>query len=148
LALAYWEFHNTKQVQSLERPLLKAKHFDRVAKTSAQFDDYISEIYGIGEDAYSLLAKRDNLRNDTHPAISLGRSSQTQEFVPHSKRTTPARRGVGTRDARVGEGRMSEGDSDRMRRLEIELELMRMKQTNSKEEVQAQVEGDEDDELW
>ncbi|CAD6592025.1 MAG: hypothetical protein ASARMPRED_005917 [Alectoria sarmentosa] len=147
MALANWEFYEMKQGRTLERPLLKPKHFDRVARTSAHFDDYISDIHNISDDTFSVLAARDELRKDTHPAMSHGRS-QTQDFVPRSKRTTPARRGAGTRDARTDASKKAEGGSDnKVRELELELELMKLKQASGKEEVQAQA-GDDEDEEW
>ena len=151
LALANWEFYETKQGQSLERPLLKAKHLKSVAKTSAHFDDYISDVYNISDDTFSVLAARDEIRKDTHPAMSLGRSD-TQDFVPRSRRAAPARRGADTRNAGAGEGRRSEGGSKdaRVRQLELELELMKLKQASGKEEVQA-AQGDEnveEEEEW
>lgn len=148
LALANWEFFEMKQGRSLERPLLKAKHFDRVAKTSAHFDDYISDIYNISEDTWSILAARDEIRKDDHPAMSLARS-QTQDFGTRSKRT-PARRGAGTQSARADDGRNPEGGSGKSLReleLELELELLKLKQGTGKEEAQAQDE-DDDDEGW
>ena len=139
-----------KQGQKLERPLLKAKHFDRVAKTSAHFDDYISDIHNISEDTYSVLAARDEIRKDTHPAMSLGRSS-TQEFVPRSKRAAPDRRGAGARNARVEEVRQFQGggaDDAKVRQLELELELMKLKQASGKAEVLAQAGGEDEEEGW
>ena len=141
LALANWEYYENKQ-QRLEKPLLKATHFDRVAKTSAHFDDYIGDIYNISEDTFSVLAERDSLRKDSHPAMSNGRS-QTQDFVPRSQRRTPARRGVGSRDTRADEGRKVEAGGDKVRQLELELELLKLKQGNSNEEEQAQAGDDE-----
>lgn len=137
-----------KQGQNLERPLLKAKHFERVAKTSAHFDDYISDIHNISEDTWSVLAAREELRKDSHPAMSLGRS-QTQDFVPRSQRRTPARRGVGSRDTRADEGRKVEAGGDKVRQLELELELLKLKQgNNSKEEEQARAGDDDEDGDW
>ena len=147
LALANWEFYETKQGQSLERPLLRAKHFDRVAKTSDHFDDYIGDVYGISDDTFSTRAARDQIRKDSHPAMSLGRS-ETRDFAPRSNRTAPARRGAGMRDARADEGRRVEGGGDRVRQLELELELMKLKQAGGKEEVQAQAGDDEEEEEW
>ena len=148
LALANWEFYEMKQGQKLERPLLKAKHFDRVAKTSAHFDDYISDIHNISEDTWSVLAARDEIRKDTHPAMAFARS-QTQDFVPRSQRTTPARRGAGARSARTDEGRKAEGAGDKVRELELELELLKLKQGKGKEQAPQAEAGDEDeDEEW
>lgn len=138
-----------KRGQNLQRPLLKAKHFDRVAKTSAHFDDYISGIYDIPDDTYSVLAARDEIRKDTHPAMPL--ASRTQDFVPRSKRTTAARRDAGPRDARADEGRKFESNSDKkVRQLELELALMKMKQASGEDEAhgQAQAGADEEDDDW
>ena len=153
LALANWEFYETKQGQKLERPLLKAKHFDRVAKTSAHFDDYISNIYKISDDTYGALAARAETRDDTYPAMSLG-LPDSQDFFPRSRRATPGRRGAGTRNTRAEEGRQFEGGSDsaKVRVLQLELDLMRLKQANGKEEVQARAgnekDVEEDEEEW
>ncbi len=140
-----------KHGQKLEKPVLKAKHFDRVARTSDHFDDYISDIHNIPEDTYSILAARDFIRKDTHPAMSLGRST-TQDFVPRSKRTAPTRRGAGIRGSRVDEDSRGEGSSDnaRVRQLELELEIMKLKQASGKEEVRAQAgkQDDEDENEW
>ena len=139
-----------KQGQTLKRPLLKAKHFARVAKTSAHFDDYISEIYtpyNKSEDAYSVLAARDENRKDTYTEMSLG-PSETQGFASRSRRTTPARRGVGTRDARADESRKPEGSSDKVRELELQLELLKLKQAKGPEEVQQARAEDDEDEEW
>ena len=151
LALANWEFYETKQGQKLERPLLKARHFDRVAKTSAHFDDYISDIYNIPDDTFSVLAARDEIRKDTHPALSLGRAD-SQDFNSPSSRATPARRGAGTRRTRVEQDKHTEGGGNdaKVRQLEIELEIMKLKQASGKEEVQARAGNneEEDEEEW
>ncbi|EHL02790.1 hypothetical protein M7I_1129 [Glarea lozoyensis 74030] len=70
LALANWDFHDAQESLRLERPLLKAAHFDRVAETSAHFDDYISDIHGLKEeDTYGILAEREEVRKDTNQGI-------------------------------------------------------------------------------
>ena len=147
LALANWEFYEMKQGQHLERPLLKAKHFDRVAKTSAHFDDYISDIHNISEDTWSVLAEREEIRKDTHPAMSLV-GSQTHDPAPRSQRTIPTRRGAGARSARTGEGTKTEAGGDKVRELELELELLKLKQANGKEEVRQAKAGDDEDDGW
>ena len=156
LALANWEFYEGRQGQNLERPLLKSKHFDRVAKTSAHFDDYISDIYNISDDTFSVLAARDEIRKDTHPALSLGRAD-SQDFNPPSRRANAVRRGVGARNARAEQNWQVEGGSQdaKVRQLELELELMKLKQANGNEEAQARAghnkeeeDEDEDEEEW
>ena len=147
LALANWEFYESKKGQSLQRPLLKAKHFESVAKTSAHFDDYISDIYGTSEDTWSELAARDQTRQDTHRPMSVGHSL-AQDFVPRSKRTFHARRGGGSRDAKADESRMSEGSSDEIKAMELELKIMRMKQAKSTEKEPQVQAGDDENEEW
>ena len=155
LALANWEYYETKQGQNLERPLLKAQHFKAVAKTSAHFDDYISNIYKIPDDTYGVLAAQAQTRDDTLPPMSLGQSDN-QDFVPRSRRAAPGRRGAGSWNTRVEEGRQTEGGSKdaKVRQLEIELELLKLKQASGKEEVQARAgnekedEEEEDEEEW
>ena len=146
LALANWEFYEMKQGQHLERPLLKANHFDRVARTSDHFDDYISDIHNISEDTYSVLAARAEIRNDTHPAMSSGRST-SQEFVPHSKRAASTRRGAGNRGSRVDEDSGAEGSSTnaKVRELELKLRIMELQQASGKEGVQALAGSKDDD---
>ena len=135
-----------KQGRSRERPLLKVKHFDRVAKTSAHFDDYISDIYATSDDPWSILAARDGIRKDDHPAMSLARA-QTQDFVPRFTRTS-ARRGAGSRNARADEDRKADGGGGKsVRELKLEIEVLKLKLGNGKEEAQAQA-GDDDDEEW
>ena len=154
LALANWEYYETKQGQTLERPLLKAQHFKAVARTSAHFDDYISNLHKIPDDTYGVLAARDQTRDDTHPSMSLGQSD-TQDFVSRSRRAVPSRRGAGFRDTRLEEDRPMEGGSEsaRVRELEIQLEILRLKQASGKGEMQAQAghrkkEEDEHEEEW
>ena len=152
LALANWEYYETKQGQNLERPLLKVQHFKAVAKTSAHFDDYISDVYNISDDTFSVLAARDHIRNDTHPMKSLGQPD-IQDFVPRSRRATPGRRGAGPRSTMAEDGRQFESGSDsaKVRELELELKLMRLKQANNNEQTQAQAghtKEEEDEEEW
>ena len=154
LALANWEFYETEQCKDLQRPLLKCKHFERVAKTSAHFDDYISDVYEIPGDPFSVFASREQFRKDTHPAMSLGRADG-QDLNPSSRRATPARRGAGSRNARVEQHGQTEGGNKdaKVRQLELELELMKLKQASGNEEVQARAghgkeDEEEDEEEW
>ena len=145
LALANWEFYEMKQGRNLKKPMLKAQHFKAVAKTSAHFDDYLSDVHGITEDTFGVLAARAEIRKDTHPTTSPGQSS-TQDFNPRSKRTVPPRRGAGTRNVRADDGVQFEGSSDNVvKQLELELKILRLRQASGKGEVQAKA-GDDDDE--
>ena len=148
LALANWEFYETKQGQDLERPLLKAKHFNRVAQTSEHFDDYITELYNISGDAFSVRAARDEIRKDTHSATSFGRLD-AQNLIPRSRRTAPTRRRADSRELRAKDTAKFEGgvNNAKVRQLELELELMKLKQASGKDETEAQAgRGDDDDE--
>ena len=146
LALANWDFYENKQGRNLAKPMLKAYHFKVVAKTSAHFDDYLSNIHNIPEDTFSVLAARDAIRKDSYTPMSSGQS-HTPDFAPRSRRAVSDRRGAGTRNARAEEGRQFEG-SARVRQLEIELEILRLNQASGKEEVQARAGDDDADEGW
>ena len=94
-----------------------------MVKTSAHFDVH---------DPFSVQAAREELRKDNYPAVN-------QNFVPHSKRTIPARYGAGYRDSKADESRKFEGGGDaaRLRELEMQLEIEMLKQANSQEGVRA-----------
>jgi len=71
IALAHWDFNCLPPDSRPKRPILRAKHFRRVGQTSAHFDDYIGSIYGLEEqDAYSVLAAREEVRRDSGLPIS------------------------------------------------------------------------------
>lgn len=80
IALAHWEFNNElSSDRRSERPVVRARHFKRVAKTSAHFDDYMGSVYGIEEeDTYSVLAAREEIRKDTGPALALTLPKETR----------------------------------------------------------------------
>ncbi|KAL5317440.1 hypothetical protein ACEPPN_014535 [Leptodophora sp. 'Broadleaf-Isolate-01'] len=91
LALANWDFHDAQDSSRLERPFLKAAHFNRVAETSAHFDDYISDIHGLqDQDAYAILAEREEVRKDSHRGIYSGSRMPASRS---SRRQAPLRRG-------------------------------------------------------
>ena len=157
LALANWDFYESKRSPERERPLVKAEHFDRVAKTSAHFDDYISDIHNIDEgNTYSVLAARDEVRIDSHPAMSSLRS-EDQDRIPRSRRPPGARRGVVNRMGKVDKNRKGDEDGDEndvgdveIRQLELELELTKLrkqKQVSTRDEIEG-LPVDEDDEPW
>ena len=118
-----------------------------MAKTSAHFDKYISDLYGISDDPFSVLAERAEIRKDSHPAMFL---TDNQDSVLRSRRATPARRGAGILNARADEGRQSEGGggATKVRELELELELTKLKQATGKEDAHAQVGDDDAEEEW
>ncbi|KAG4431610.1 hypothetical protein IFR05_012903 [Cadophora sp. M221] len=91
LALANWDFHDAQDSSRLKRPFLKAAHFNRVAETSAHFDDYISDIHGLqDQDAYAILAEREEVRKDSHRGIYSGSRMPASRS---SRRQAPLRRG-------------------------------------------------------
>ena len=105
LALANWDFQETKKGRSQERPILRTEHFERVANVSTHFDDYISSIYSIDvddQDTYSVLAERNELRKDSHSVTPFGRS-RGEVVLPRSSRDVPFRRDFGGRSSRYTE---------------------------------------------
>ncbi|KAL6718251.1 hypothetical protein ACLMJK_004339 [Lecanora helva] len=154
LALANWDYHELKQKRGLERPVLRAKHFERVADTSADFDDYISGMHNLdGDDTYSVLAARQVIRNDNHQVMSANRR-QNEDDVPRSRRNPLPRRDFGRRNGKARESnsytrdQTSQNDDDEgVEELKLKLQLAEMrkqKQSAKKKEVEAQS-GEEDD---
>ncbi|KAL4738843.1 hypothetical protein BDV11DRAFT_215630 [Aspergillus similis] len=162
IALANWEFYDEKNVAKLERPLLKAKHFQYVAQITAHFDDYISDIYGtFNEDTYSFLAARDALRVDESSAMFASRS--TMQESSRASKSGIVRRGTDFRSPPANSGKLqgsgydqypsdddqstdeeeqgeSDGDNeehdqaDEVRKLELQLQLAKLmnKQSSSR----------------
>ncbi|KAG9188828.1 hypothetical protein G6011_07533 [Alternaria panax] len=87
LALANWDFQGNKD-SKLTRPKLEASHFKQVAKTSNHFDDYLAEVFREGEDQYAdmfaMIAKRENLRNDTDRGHRTSKQSKRRDRSEHS----------------------------------------------------------------
>lgn len=163
LALANWDYHDdAKRGRALKRPLLRAKHFERVAKTSAHFDDYISDIHGIDlDDTYGVLAAREEVRKDTYPGTIAARS-RTQDTSGRSKKPTIGRRAIGRRGKRPvqrneeddEEEILDDGsdvdDEDEVRKLELKLELAKLKSqrgTVARGKVPLPAKDEEDSEL-
>ena len=87
IALAHWDFYDLPADSRPERPVLRAKHFKRVGQTSAHFDDYIGSVYGLEEqDAYSVLAAREEVRRDVWPATSFKIPKETRSLYSERKR--------------------------------------------------------------
>ena len=160
LALANWDFHEQNKKHNLQRPFLRVEHLERVANTSADFDDYIGSIHNIiGDSAYSVLAERAEVRKDNHPGSFPGRQNDL-DAVPRRRRGSPPRRGFAARTDKTGMTRSSnqevvdngDDDDDDEEQLELKLKLARLKkqkqrQGHDKEETQAQ-EAEEDDDHW
>lgn len=75
ITLAHWEFRETDERLRPKRPLLRAQHFKRIGEASAHFDDYIGSLYGLeDQDAYSVLAAREEVRKDIGPVMTFMKS--------------------------------------------------------------------------
>ncbi|KAL7776412.1 hypothetical protein CFE70_006828 [Pyrenophora teres f. teres 0-1] len=82
LALANWEFHNSKP-GTMERPNLNATHFKMVAESSNHFDEYLTGVLHNGEDSdaniYALIAQRDGLRDDRYQSSKSRRHDKRRD---------------------------------------------------------------------
>jgi hypothetical protein len=66
IALAHWDYDAGSNSSRMQRPTLRATHFRRISKITSDFDGYISKIHGLEyQDAYSVLAEREEVRIDT-----------------------------------------------------------------------------------
>lgn len=154
LALANWDFREGKHGTKLDRPLVKAAHFNRIAQTSAHFDDYISNIHGIQEeDTYGILAEREEVRKDNYEPPSTKQPTQGSR----SKRNPPpARHGINRRNSGIPQGRgygyeddneSSEEDIERLR-LKLELAKLKKKKGLSDKIEPDQVSDEDEEEAW
>ncbi len=160
IALANWEFHDMGNDANLERPMLMAKHFEHVASTSRHFDDYINDLF-VGDepvdestDAWSVLAERNNLRKDNHPAMDL---STVAGKYGRSTKGTPTKGSMKKKQKKASvESESSDGSSDndsdsKIKKLQLWLEMeqekkMKKKRKQDKKEAQAfETEEHEDD---
>ena len=101
IALANWDFYEHRDNEpSLRgaRPVLKASHFEYVAKTSTDFDQYLDEVHcSAKEGAFSEMAAEAHIRKDNQPqarASRVGHNSQTPTRGVHtpvhgSSKSTP-----------------------------------------------------------
>ncbi|KAJ5972395.1 uncharacterized protein N7479_002313 [Penicillium vulpinum] len=158
IALANWEFQENS-VKKRSRPVLKVRHFRKVAKLAGRFDDYISEIYDLPEvDAYGELAKRDGIRED-NTTIMRQQFQPPQDDLRRERRRSRPRGSINvTRHREVDqhssddsddsfgshgeesteaestqdEESDSDDDSDKIKQLELELKLKKMKDKKKK----------------
>ena len=87
IAYANWEFGEMDPETRSSKPRLKARHFKRIAEASANFDDYIGSLYGLeDQDAFAVLAAREEVRKDSWPMKSKGDRFKTKR--------RPSRRGT------------------------------------------------------
>lgn len=95
---------------------MRGQHFKKVAQTSAHFDDYFATLHGLEtEDAYGILAAREEIRKDHIPPISYINSKERKPFVLSRKPTIPD-----------GDNLMSEDeDSDDVEIQKLKLKLER-----------------------
>ncbi|OAX82258.1 hypothetical protein ACJ72_03395 [Emergomyces africanus] len=152
LALANWDFREGKHGAKLDRPLVKAAHFIRIAQTSAHFDDYISNIHGIDEDdTYGVLAEREEVRKDNYEAPATKQSGGRPRKIP-----PPARRGINRRNSGLPQGRTYEYEDDDesseedIERLRLKLELAKLKKQKGVNDKVASsgISDEEEEEAW
>ena len=150
LALANWDFHDGPHDSKLERPLLKAAHFKTVAKTSAHFDDYISDIHNLqDDDTYGILAQRAELRKDSilesPPKVSAqdGRAGRNGNSLRNAKQYNPGKLYSRGRDSDSldddDDDEVDSNDDDDdddgpkdIQRLKLKLKLAKLKQQKGK----------------
>jgi hypothetical protein len=152
IALAHWDFNELPPSSRPERPILRARHFKRVGRTSAHFDDYIGSVYGIEEqDAYSVLAAREEIRRDTGPALTFmlpkeprtlsTRTARLSRQSTLQKRDSDESSEIGDDDPvswRNGEHESADSDMDRsdqdeaLEKVKYERELAKLKKKYSK----------------
>ncbi|EEH47986.1 uncharacterized protein PADG_04070 [Paracoccidioides brasiliensis Pb18] len=155
LALANWDFREGKDSAKLQRPQVKVAHFNRIAQTSAHFDDYISDIHGIQEeDTYGILAEREEVRKDNYEPSP---EKQSMHGSRPRKNPPPRRHGISRRNTGALQSRNygyddfdNESSEDDIERLKLKLELAKLKKQkglNDKAES-CQVSDDNDEEAW
>jgi hypothetical protein len=138
IALAHWDFQGMSEDSRPPRPLLRAKHFKRVGQTSAHFDDYIGSVYGIEEqDAYGVLAAREEIRRDMAPAASFMNSRESKARYRSTKgrlsrRNTPQDRSTHFDDSNDSseEDDMDDDDDtgdDEIEKLKLKHEIEKLK---------------------
>ncbi|CZT15096.1 uncharacterized protein RCC_00995 [Ramularia collo-cygni] len=91
IALANWDFWDNKGHEKREKPLLTAKQFEYVAKTSSAFDDYLDEVHHSSNlGAHSEWVATHKLRKDDYePSPSGGKRMS----LPHrNSGSNPSRR--------------------------------------------------------
>lgn len=141
VALAYWDFHCLPADSRPEKPVLRAKHFRRVGETSAHFDDYIGSVYGIEEqDAYSVLAAREEVRRDIAPPTSFPTSRESRSLFGALGKKKPRQRtwqpasdgsdsdGTGFEMSKPYEFAQDDDDEDDTHDAEYQQELLKLKQ--------------------
>jgi len=79
IALANFDFRQGGEGNKSKKPTLRATHFKRIGEASAHFDDYIGNLYGLeDQDAYAVLAAREEIRKDVVPLTTFMKSKQPQ----------------------------------------------------------------------
>ncbi|KAF2729184.1 hypothetical protein EJ04DRAFT_568860 [Polyplosphaeria fusca] len=145
IALANWEFHDVKGNATHHKPHLRARHFRHVANTSEHFDRYMAEVMGAepAESWGAYKAREDRIREDAHPAMSLGgiRGRHGQNQAASSKKSAPPLNtsSAETRRlevkiklaklklAKINEAKRKGSDEEaEVERLELELELVQL----------------------
>jgi hypothetical protein len=130
IALAHWDYHEEPENLRSGRPTLRAKHFRRVGQITAHFDDYISSMHGLeSQDAYSVLAAREEIRIDSAP-----HDTKKIKQAPRSKRKASRRNSVldissdFDSDEESSYEDESREDVDEIETLKLKLKLAKLKQ--------------------
>ncbi|KAK3367802.1 hypothetical protein B0H63DRAFT_442499 [Podospora didyma] len=149
VALARWDFYENERSKDLKRPLLRAAHFNRVAQTSAHFDDYIRDVHGFREedDSYGIIAERDEIRRDSN--IGTIPEQPILKPVRHQTGSSPGAGAYGSSTTRcrghdLFDDIPSDSDEDDENILQLKLKLARAKR---KKGLAVEAFNDED-EAW
>ncbi|KAJ5938686.1 hypothetical protein N7466_001820 [Penicillium verhagenii] len=148
IALANWEYQESG-AKKRPRPILRVRHFRKVAKLAAHFDDYISEIYDLPDvDTYGELARRSEIRKDSSSPRKQFKNPRDGSRADHRRSTR--RRSIDqdslsgsddsfgsnseamdpedNRSQEEDDESCSDDDSDKIKELEMELKLKKMKE--------------------
>ena len=149
IALAEYDYHaECKECKSFgkpepHQPVLKKKHFQSVAKASAEFDNYLAGV--LGEDSYSLKAKQGEIRNDSWRDRGV-ETSYGKTYTNQPPITRPANRSVPTPftpssiprsmpTAHSAKGNEDKGKAARIEELKkLKMEKERMKREEAERE--------------
>jgi hypothetical protein len=155
IALAHWDYSHQKSQQGQQagekgsrssRPVLRAKHFNRVAETSALFEEYMGSIYGIdSQDAHSVLAAREEIRRDSIPVSYNNGYNELRSSLKGTKKVKfPGKNPLSIMDTSSTEEDSDEGlteepaalgddDDIKVQQLKLELELAKLQQRRRRE---------------
>jgi hypothetical protein len=138
IALAHWDFEECADNDRPSRPILSVKHFKRVGQTSAHFDDYIGNIYGIeAQDVYSVLAAREEFRKDTVPNLPF-MGSKDRKIIPRTRKIKGPRRNSNFESTDTSDSDDEDSDEEKIEegedieKLKLRLEIAKLKERYAK----------------